>query len=117
MGATITNYKIMILQKDGGYSEELSNCDGSIVAIVDSVSCTVPLSLLVEPPFSLELGDPIYAHIIAVNHYGEADPSPDGGGALIVKVPDAPEDLEVLADQTSATELAFTFESGDSNGG
>lgn len=75
------------------------------------------MAILTGEPWNLELQDKIFANIIAVNHYGGADASPDGGGARIVLVPDPPTDLQNLSQVTSRTMISFTFADGDSDGG
>lgn len=75
------------------YSEELSNCDGSVYAVFTSTACTVPLTSLYASPFSLTLGMSVQVQVIAYNSYGDSDPSDLGNGALIVFVPDAPTNL------------------------
>ena len=75
------------------YSEELTNCDGSVYAVFTSTACTVPLTSLYASPFSLTLGMSVQVQVIAYNSYGDSDPSDLGNGALIVFVPDAPTNL------------------------
>ena len=75
------------------------------------------MSRLTEAPWNLVLGDRIYANVIAVNHYGNAEASPDGGGARIVLVPDAPINLDNQADVTTREVIGLSFENGASNGG
>jgi hypothetical protein len=46
-GSEILGYQIFIMENDGDYSIDLTNCDGSITAVIDSTSCLVPISLLI----------------------------------------------------------------------
>ena len=58
-GATITQYKIEILQNpsDGtSYFQDLTNCDGSQADIVALLSCTIPMQTLRSMPFNLQYG-------------------------------------------------------------
>jgi hypothetical protein len=54
-------------------------------------------------PFSLALGDHIYAIVIAVNSYGNSVASTPGDGAAVVLVPDAPTNIANNPAMTSAT--------------
>ena len=44
-------------------------------------------------PFSLILGDHVYAKIVAVNSYGSSQTSVAGDGSAVVLPPDAPSNL------------------------
>jgi hypothetical protein len=46
--------------------------------------------VLTSAPYSLELGDSVFAQIIAVNFYGEGGVSVAGNGATCVLVPSPP---------------------------
>jgi hypothetical protein len=72
---------------------------------------------MTEAPWNLILGDRIYANVIAVNHYGNAEASPNGGGPRIVLVPDAPVNLDNQAGVTTREVIGLTFEDGASAGG
>lgn len=48
------------------------------------------LLTLINEPYSLSLGDSVYAKIIAVNYYGQGIFSSAGNGATCVLVPSAP---------------------------
>jgi len=56
---------------------------GTDQAVLDSTSCTINLSTLTAAPFSLELGDQIFAKVVAQNLYGDSDASEPGSGAVI----------------------------------
>jgi hypothetical protein len=77
----------------------------------------MPLSVLYASPFSLVLGDHIYAKIIAINSYGDSLASEPGDGAAVVFLPDAPVNLANNAAITSATTVGLTWSNGVSNGG
>jgi hypothetical protein len=55
------------------------------------------------------LDDSIDFIVSAINAYGDSDESELGGGALIQYVPDAPIELTDDADNTSATQISFTW--------
>lgn len=63
-GTPITGYNIYIKQSDLVFSEELIDCDGSNSDIISSTQCTVPLSSLITSPYSLALGNDIFARLI-----------------------------------------------------
>lgn len=58
--------------------------------MVATNQCTVPLDVLTAEPYSLILGDSIYAKVMPINFYGEGQISTSGNGATIVLVPSAP---------------------------
>jgi hypothetical protein len=60
-------------------------------------------SLLQAEPFNLQIGDSVYAKIVAHNTIGDGPESLSGNGALIVNVvvPDVPVDL--ARDNTATT--------------
>jgi titin len=116
-GLPITSYTVMIRQADNQYSEILEYCNGALAEVVAATECTVPLSTLTSPPFDLILNDSIDFVVRATNAYGDSEFSQVGGGALIQLVPDAPLNLQDKADETSATQITFTWEDGASDGG
>jgi hypothetical protein len=67
---------------------------------------------LTASPFSLNLGDEVFVHIIARNLYGESIASDDGNGAIIALVPDAPVNLANDLSTTSATTIKITWQEG-----
>lgn len=77
------------MQKSGTFSEQLTYCNGQNAALVTSLTCTIPLITLQGSPYSLLLGDSIYAVVTASNVYGESSISSEGNGATVVTVPNA----------------------------
>lgn len=71
-GTQITGYKVYLRKFDLAYSLELNNCDGSDAVIQAATQCTIPLTTLTAEPFSLQLGNSIYAKVIAYNLYGDS---------------------------------------------
>jgi hypothetical protein len=69
------------------------NCDGTQQSIIDSLSCSVPVSVLRTSPFGYDLGDSVWAKIQASNEKGSSDESSDGNNAILMTVPDAPINL------------------------
>jgi hypothetical protein len=116
-GLPITSYTVMIRQADNQYSEILDYCNGALAEVVAATECTIPLSTLTSSPFDLILNDSIDFIVRATNAYGDSEFSQLGGGALIQLVPDAPLNLQDKADETSATQITFTWENGISDGG
>jgi hypothetical protein len=107
-GSPITAYKVYLRAHDGVYIQETVHCS-STTEMVAARSCTMPLLVLISSPYSLALGDSIYAKIVAINVYGKSVYSSAGNGATCVLVPSAPIDL--LNDQTvtDTTQIAFTW--------
>ena len=68
-------------------------------------------------PYSLLLGNSIYAQVIAENFYGFSPMSPEGNGALMTLVPDAPTDLVENVQVTTRTLTEFAWSEGASDGG
>jgi hypothetical protein len=52
-GSPILGYRVLILQTDGAYSQELTNCDASQYSIFTSTTCTVQLETLYQAPWLL----------------------------------------------------------------
>lgn len=70
-GASITGYKISIRLFDGiNFMEDLVNCNGMLSTIVQSRTCTVPISTLRSVPYSIAWGSSIYAKVQAINIIG-----------------------------------------------
>jgi hypothetical protein len=65
-GSPITGYKIYLQGSGGSYIEEATHCPSSST-LVTARSCTIPLTSLIATPYSLSLGDSVYAKIIASN--------------------------------------------------
>jgi hypothetical protein len=116
-GTPITHYRITIKEKDGDFSQDLIDCDGTVLTIVQAVQCSVPLLTVRSAPFLLEFGDSIFAKIVAINYYGESLESDEGNGAIVLLVPDAPTNLADAVDITSASVIGITWEDGMSTGG
>lgn len=85
--------------------------------IVSNHYCTIPVSILITSPFSLVMGDQVYANVIAINSYGSSIISHDGNGAIIMFVPSAPVNLVNNINITSTSQIAFSWSNGASNGG
>jgi len=75
------------------FSEELTYCDGSNESVIDALSCSVPISVITQYPYSLPWGSEVFAKVIAYNDYGDSLVSEPGSGAIILTVPDKPVDL------------------------
>mmetsp|Transcript_29136 Transcript_29136/g.28195 ORF Transcript_29136/g.28195 Transcript_29136/m.28195 type:complete len:170 (-) Transcript_29136:3102-3611(-) len=88
---TISAYEIKIRIDDSttDYYEELSYCDGSQQAIVTSLYCFIPMSVLWDPPYNLDRADSIIAIAKAKNSIGWADnySSDNGAGTTVRTLP------------------------------
>ena len=70
-GSPITSYRILIRQSDlTTYTEDLANCDGTIVSIVDSRSCQISVQTLMQAPYLLTPGVSVFAKVFASNVMG-----------------------------------------------
>jgi len=73
--SAVIAYRVLIRQKDGLFSQELLNCDGTSLAVVSSRSCFIPMDILRADPFWLVEGDLVVATIEALNEIGYSDVS------------------------------------------
>jgi hypothetical protein len=90
-GSPITSYRIWIREEDEtAFTQELTDCNGSIATIIDELSCTVRITQLLVAPFHLPWGSSIHAKVDTQNIYGISDTSPVGNGAVILTIPDTP---------------------------
>ena len=90
-----------IQTKTGSYVEEVVNCLSSATILLNT-KCNVPLEVLYDEPYNLELGDSVYAKVLSGNFYGEGPISASGNGATIVLVPHPPVLLVNDAAKTNA---------------
>lgn len=67
----------------------------------------MPMSIMTQAPYSLSLGDSVYAKIVAINFYGEGIMSTSGNGATCVLPPTVP--LYLTNDGTVTTEAQIGF--------
>lgn len=85
---------MLIKESDGiSFSEDLASCDASDPAIVAALECAVPITTLEAEPFSLFIGDSVFAKIVAINVKGESLNSDPGNSAIILTKPNAPRNL------------------------
>jgi hypothetical protein len=75
------------------------------------------LTTLAAAPWSLELDESIWAEVVAMNDYGDSQPSPAGNGGVTKLVPDAPVNLLNDGVVTSDLSIRFTWETGALDGG
>jgi hypothetical protein len=116
-GSPITSYRITFRQKDGDFSQDMVNCDGTVTTIILNKECILPFTTLRNAPFSLEFGDSVFAKVVAINYYGESESSDEGNGAIVLLVPDAPTGLADNVAVTTAYVIGFTWNDGMSTGG
>ena len=69
----------------------------------------MPISVFIDAPYSLSLGDSIYTQIIAINYYGQSILSYRGTGATCVLVPSPPITLKNNPNVTSESSVGFTW--------
>lgn len=118
-GSALLGYKIVIRTSDTAvYAEDLTNCNGQNADILARAYCDVPIaSLRSSAVYNLPWGASVWAKITAYNKYGNSEESPEGNGARILTIPDAPVSLTETVSQRSATSITFTWLAGAKNGG
>jgi len=72
---------------------------------------------LTTSPYSLTLGDSVYAKVVAKNYYGDSKESEAANGAIILLVPSAPVGLRDNTFVTSASKIGIRWNNGISTGG
>jgi len=88
-GQNILGYTIFIRKGDGvNFNQDFTYCDGSLVAILNSRTCTIPAGVFVSAFYGLNWGSSIFAKVIAYNSYGNSLASPIGNGAVLMTIPD-----------------------------
>jgi hypothetical protein len=93
-GAPITSYTILIRESDElSFTEDAVSCNGANPTILSNTHCEVPLATLTQAPYSLSLGDGIFAKVVATNVKGDSVSSQAGNVATIITAPDAPINL------------------------
>lgn len=97
-GSPITEYKVLIQKSDNNFAQEMSNCNGSSIAVMRKTQCTIPVARLRANPFRLAWGSEIIVKLIATNVYGDSSISLEGRGAIIITKPDAPLSLAEVFD-------------------
>ena len=73
---------------DGNWSTS-KLCNGEDEEVISDRTCTIPMSVLVNDPFYLAIGDAVSAKITARNIVGFS-PGSTGDGAIAQGKPDAP---------------------------
>jgi hypothetical protein len=116
-GSEITSYAVYVKGSDGNFYTELGYCDGSNPSFVKYANCWIPTRTLRDAPFNLQWGDKVIAKLTARNAYGVSGVSQEGGDAIMVSVPDAPENLIEDTSKRSKGTLGLQWTDGASNGG
>jgi hypothetical protein len=117
-GAAITSYKIMFRTSDGvSFVEDISICDGSLPDVVALRSCSISNFEFNDAPFNLLWGSSVYAIVIANNLKGSSATSQAGNGAVILRVPDPPQNLADVTSVTTSTQIGLTWTDGTWDGG
>lgn len=99
------------------YITDNNVCNGLSPTVIAATSCTIPLSTLYAPNYSLVKGADIKAYIIATNAYGSSPASPIGSGGIVVFVPDAPINLADNKAVTTKAVIGFTWSPAPNDGG
>lgn len=82
-----------------------------------ATSCTIPVPVLMAAPFSLPWGSNIYAKVVAYNLYGDSVISEYGNEAIILRLPDAPLNLQETVEARTEQSIRFTWQAGLEDGG
>jgi hypothetical protein len=102
-GSPIIAYTITVKESDDlTFTTSLVTCDGTLTTIVDTRTCSIPITTLRASPFSLAWGSSIHAIISATNVYGTSVDSIEGNGAVILTVPVAPINFDNVSTLTAA---------------
>ena len=109
-GSPISSYTIYFQEKDSFWSTELNNCNGENAQIIQSLSCSVPLSTFTAAPFLLEDADHVFAKIVAINAVGSSEESNPGNGAEIIlsSVPDQVSALIMVSQSKTSIEISWS---------
>lgn len=110
--SAILSYRVQIQNQDGLTYSETSECDGSVEAIRVALKCTVLISTLTSPPFSLAWGQHVYARVSATNIKGTSPYSDAGNGDLVAISPDVPTGLSNVPAITTASQIGLTWVEG-----
>lgn len=74
-GSPITSYLVEIKSSAGTWVTDSSNCDGSSTTVIDSQTCTIPMSTLTSGSFSLSFDTLIEVRVSATNAIGTSSTS------------------------------------------
>lgn len=117
-GLAATEYQILIMQKDGTYTES-AQCDGSDSTVVSNRYCDVPMVHLRQSPYAMVLNDPVKAKVRAYNLIGWSPYSAETTSyALISTEPRQPPTAPQEGSNTDDTQLHVTWAAltGDNTG-
>ena len=98
-GCSIISYKLLILQSDNtNFTEELTDCNGALLQIINQRYCTIPMRVLTSPPYNLPVGFLIIAKLKANNSIGWSLESPVNTiGVNAANIPTTPKNYYVKA--------------------
>jgi len=74
-GATVTEYRVLLLDNVGANPTEVASCYGSDSVIMAALHCEVPMATFTASPFSYAQGDLLTATVEAYNLRGWSTPS------------------------------------------
>lgn len=117
-GQAVNGYTILIRQVDElTFTEELNYCSGASLTVINTKTCTIPISVLTALPYNLPWGESVWAKVQARNIIGDSPFSDQGNGSVILIIPDAPINLRNLARVTNAYTVGIAWEKGLNEGG
>lgn len=117
-GSPLLSYIVYIRKSDGTtFDIDMTNCDGSDPTILANAECYVPISTLRASSFQLQWGASVWAKVVAVNLYGQSFHSIVANGAVILRAPDTPLNVQEIVASRSATSISFEWDKGALEGG
>ena len=103
-GADILEYLIEIQTDDGDFIEEDTYCDGAANTVRSLRTCSIPMTVLTDVPFSLTQGITIKARVSSKNAQGFSNPSPTNSvGAIAQRIPHPPPEKPLRVDASTDT--------------
>jgi hypothetical protein len=81
----VTESKVFIKASNDEFLDSTDLCLEGLDSANARETCTVPMALLGERPYSLRQGDPIFAKVQSTNDIGTSRPSDEGSGAQFTR--------------------------------
>ena len=105
-GSPIIAYRIKIRQSNGTMLENTIDCNGTNSNIISNSSCSIPMTSLINSPYSLTLGSIVIVTVEALNLVGYSPASvPNSSGGQIKTAPLAPTSPPINGSSTSKTQI------------
>lgn len=115
--ATVTAYLLEILQSDGSYYTDTTNCDASTDPVLSARSCALSLTTLRASPYSLAQGDLVVARVSAQNANGWSDVSEVNTSGANIETEPGQMSAPFAGSATSSTQLQVEWAAVSNTGG